>query len=130
MRGWGGEGSKCRCDFLGFGDLHIVGVGAACEERYLVRMERGAAGEGVAAGPAAIGLQTFGVAEIGIKRVDRRNARRRGGVEAERAGEPIGIGPVPVLILVAGRADRGGEILGAPSEGNEPRMRRGVAAKV
>src|SRR3546814_20896880 len=89
-------------------------------------MDRDAAGEAVAAGPAAIGLQTFGVAEIGIKRVDRRNARRRGGVEAERAGEPIGIGQVPVLILVAGRAYRGGGNLGVPRAGTQPRRRRGV----
>src|SRR3546814_1939676 len=103
-----GAGSKGIDDFLGFGDLLIGGAEAAVDDRGLVRMDRDAAGEAVAAGPASIGLQTFGVAEIGIKRVARRNSRQRGGVEAERAGEPIGVGPVPGLILVAGRAYRGG----------------------
>src|SRR3546814_14533116 len=88
-----GAGSNGIDDFLGFGDLPIGGAEAAVDDRDLVRMDRDAAGEAVAAGPAALGLQTFGDAEIGVTRVDLRNDRRRGGVGAGRAGEPRWSGP-------------------------------------
>src|SRR3546814_12441017 len=60
----------------------------------------------------------------------RSNPRRGRGIEAERARQPIGVGPAPALLLVARRPDRGGKILGAPGERREAGMRRGVARQV
>src|SRR3546814_19345130 len=91
----------------------------------LVWMGRGPASKAMAARAATIVLERCRVAEICVERVDGSNPRRGRGREAERARQPIGVGPAPALLLVARRPDRGGKILGAPGERREAGMRRG-----
>src|SRR3546814_13630572 len=84
----------------------LRGAETAIDRRDLVGMDHDPASKAIAARAAAIGLEPCRVAEIGVERVDGSNPRRGRGIEAERARQPIGVGPAPALLLVARRPDQ------------------------
>ena len=64
-----------------------------------------------------------------MDRVDRRDLGGGGGEQTLRARDLIGKVQAPSGLLVVGRAERGGEVLRAPGQRDEPRMRGRIGAE-
>ncbi len=86
------------------------------DRRDLRRVDRHLAGEALAARLAGAALDRSGIAELGVHRIDRDDARRGCREQAHRARVGISEFELAVGLAVCQRAHVGREILGAPRE--------------
>ena len=114
FRGKGRHHHLCFLDLLRAGREHLV------DHRDLRRVNGQTPGEAVAPRFGGVAAQAFGVAEVDIDGLDRRKLCRRRAVEADVAGQAIGLGEQALFVAVGFGAEFGGQILRPPGHADQP----------
>ena len=110
-------------------DLLVCRREGLVDHRHLRGVDRHHTGEAVARAAGGISGKTVEIAEIGVDRLDRRDARGMCAEQGERASELVGGGVAAVGLARGGGADRGGQILRAPGQAGKARGHIAVAAE-